>query len=210
MFTSLTRNVIATLLLCTGLILGGCGGGSSGSSGGSASSSGGSGSPSNPSGGSGGTSQPSQNNSTVADGVTGPFDEAQTPLSESVFGQLASSAAGTPLEGTLDCAGQAIVIDLVDVLDSIALALIQTAETQDPATAFEAAAGNIQFSLEELANDLPGALTALYGTDCNSSGGGSGDNPLAGTPLEPLGAALAPVLSQFPGAGGAPGGAAPA
>ena len=99
--------------------------------------------------------------------------------------------------------------DLVDVLDSIALALMQTAETQDPATAFEAAAGNVQFSVEEFANDLPGALTALNGSDCNSAGGGDtgggGDNPLAGTPLEPLGAALAPVLSQFPGAGGEPG-----
>lgn len=194
MFTHFTRTVLATSLLSAGLILSGCGGGSSGSSGSS----------------SGGNSpSPSQNNSTVSDGVAGPLDDVQTPLSESVFSQLTTAAAGTPLEGTLDCAGQAIAIDLIDVLDSIALALMQTAETQDPATAFEAAAGNIQFSLEELANDLPGALTALTGSDCNSSGGdtggGTADNPLAGTPLEPLGAALAPVLSQFPGAGGEPG-----
>ncbi|HCS28131.1 MAG TPA: hypothetical protein DIW43_11800 [Spongiibacteraceae bacterium] len=192
MLNQLTRNVLATSVLSAGLILGGCSGGSSGSSGSAPAS--------NP--------QP-QSNRTVADGVSGPLDEVQTPLSESVFGQLVGAAAGTPLEGTLDCAGQAIVIDLVDVLDSIALALMQTAETQDPATAFEAAAGNVQFSVEEFANDLPGALTALNGSDCNSAGGGDtgggGDNPLAGTPLEPLGAALAPVLSQFPGAGGEPG-----
>lgn len=207
MLTQSLRNVLVASIISTGLALTGCGGGSSGGSG----SSGGTGGASGSAGGAGSPSnnpQP-QNNRTVDDGVSGPLDEAQTPLFESVFGQLVGAAAGTPLEGTLDCAGQAIVIDLVDVLDSIALALMQTAETQDPATAFEAAAGNIQFSVEEFANDLPGALTALNGSDCNSSGGGGsgsgGDNPLAGTPLEPLGAALAPVLSQFPGAGGAPG-----
>ena len=193
MFTQFTRNVLATSLLSAGLIISGCSGGSSGSSGGSSGSS---------------QQQASQNNSTVGQGVSGPLDEAQNPLSDSVFGPLTESAAGTPLQGTLDCARQAIAIDLIDVLDSVALALMQTGETQDPATAFEAAAGNIQFSLGELAKDLPGALTALNGDDCNSSSGGSGgggDNPLAGTPLEPLGAALAPVLSRFPGAGGTPG-----
>lgn len=194
MLNNLTRNVLATSLLSAGLIISGCGGGSSGSS---------------SSGSSGGNSDPQvQNNTTVADGVSGPMDEVQTPLSDSVFGQLTTAAAGTPLEATLDCARQAIVVDLIDVLDSVALALIETSETQDPASAFEGAAGNVQFSIEELVNDLPGALTALNGGGCNNTGddsGGSGDNPLAGTPLEPLGAALAPVLSQFPGAGGAPG-----
>ncbi len=148
------------------------------------------------------------NNNTVAEGVTGPLDAVQTPLSEQVFGQLVGAASGTPLEGTLDCAGQAVVIDIIDVLDSIALALTTAAETQDPAAAFDSAAANIQFSAEELAKDLPGALTALAGDDCNggSDDGGDGsagsDNPLAGTPLAPLGDALAPVLSQFPTGGG--------
>lgn len=153
------------------------------------------------------------NNNTVAEGVQGPLDQVQTPLSEQVFAQLSGALANTPLEGTIDCAGQAVVIDVIDVLDSVALALMEAAETQDPAAAFENAAGNIQFSLEELANDLPGALTALAGDDCNGgdAGGdgdgddGGSDNPLAGTPLAPLGDALAPVLSQFPGMGGGDG-----
>ncbi len=155
-----------------------------------------------------GSSAQDSNNDTVAEGVVGPLDAVQTPLDEQVFGALVDATAGTPLEGTLDCAGQSVVIDVIDVLDSIALALMEAAESQDPAAAFEAAAGNIQFSVQELANDLPGALTALAGDDCNNGDAGdnggngdAGDNPLAGTPLAPLGDALAPVLSQFPTGG---------
>ncbi len=145
-------------------------------------------------------------NRTVDDGVNGPLDEVQRPLSEDVFSQIIAGAEGTPLEGSLDCVRQAVVIDTIDILDAIALALSEAASSQDPA-AFEAAAGNIEFSLNELANDLPGALGALTGSDCNSAdngGGNTGTNPLAGTPLEPLGEALAPVLEQFP-SGGSPG-----
>lgn len=157
-----------------------------------------------------GASTPAQNqpavNRTVDDGVNGPLDQVQRPLSEDIFSQIIAGAEGTPLEGSLDCVRQAVVIDTVDILDSIALALSEAASSQDPA-ALEAAAGNIEFSLNELANDLPGALGALTGSDCNSSesgGGNTGANPLAGTPLEPLGAALAPVLEQLP-SGGSPG-----
>ena len=144
-------------------------------------------------------------NRTVDDGVNGPLDEVQRPLSEDVFSQIIAGAEGTPLEGSLDCVRQAVVIDTIDILDAIALALSEAASSQDPA-AFEAAAGNIEFSLNELANDLPGALGALTGSDCNSAdngGGNTGTNPLAGTPVEPLGEALAPVLDQFP-SGGSP------
>lgn len=192
---SIDRKMIAgIIILAAGVALGGCNGGSSSSSGSTGS-------------GDGTATEETQTNHSVDDGVSGPLDAAQTPLFEDIFGQLTAAAAGTPLEASLDCAGQAIVIDLVDVLDSIALALIESAETQDPATAFENAAGNIEFSLGELANDLPGALTALNGDGCNGQGGGgddAGSNPLAGTPLEPLGEALMPVLEQFPDSGGEP------
>lgn len=172
-------------LACLTLVLTACGG-----SGSSSSSSGAGSTP---------TQEPAR--TSVSDGVVGPLDQVQTPVSDDVFGQIIAGAAGTPLEGSLDCVRQAVVIDTLDVLDSIALALSEAGTAQDPAV-FEAAAANIQFSLGELANDLPGALGIVTGADCNSSGGGSaGGNPLAGTPLEPLGAALAPVLSQFPSGG---------
>ncbi len=172
-------------LACLTLALTACGGsGSSGSS-------------------SGASNTPAQEpaRTSVSDGVNGPLDQVQTPISDDVFGQIIAGAAGTPLQGSLDCVRQAVVVDTLDVLDSVALALSEAGTTQDPAV-FEAAAANIQFSLGELANDLPGALGVITGADCNSSGGGStGGNPLAGTPLEPLGDALAPVLSQFPSGG---------
>lgn len=172
-------------LVCLTLALTACGG-----SGSSSSSSGASNTP---------AQEPAR--TSVSDGVNGPLDQAQTPMSEDVFGPIVAGAEGTSLQGSLDCMRQAVVIDTLDVLDSIALALSEAGTTQDPAV-FEAAAANIQFSLGELANDLPGALGVVTGADCNSSGdGSSGGNPLAGTPLEPLGAALAPVLSQFPSGG---------
>lgn len=148
--------------------------------------------------------QGAEGNDTVAEGVTGPLDALQEPLNNDVFGALESAVVGTPLEGTLDCAGQAVVIDLLDVVDAIAAGLIEAAESGDPTLALSNASENIQFSLQELANDLPGALTALAGEDCNGeSGDGSGgfidgSNPLAGTPLAPLGDALGPVLAGLP------------
>ncbi len=186
-----TRSTFLSTVMASSLLIAGCNGGSSSSSG------------SGPA-----PTPPPQNNSTVADGVAGPLDEIQNPLSDTVFEPITSSAAGTPLQVTLDCARQAVVVDLVDVLDSIALALMQGAETQDPAAAFESASDNIQFSLGELAHDLPGALGAVTGDDCNtpdSDAGEGSDNPLAGTPLEPLGAALAPVIDQFPSSEEEPG-----
>lgn len=154
---------------------------------------------------SGGNSQPRDtNNNSVAEGVNGPLDAVQTPLHEQILGQLTAAAAGTPLEGTLDCVSQAVVLDLLDVVDALALALMTAAESADPVTAFDAATGDVQFALGELSRDLPGALTALAGEDCNVAGGNNfaaGGNPLEGTPLAPLGASLGPVLAQINGGG---------
>ncbi len=144
------------------------------------------------------------NSNSVSEGVEGPLDALQTPLSEDVFGQLVAATTGTPLEGVLDCAGQAVVIDLLDVVDSIAVGLIEASEGSDPTMALSNSSENIQLSLQELANDLPGALTALAGDDCNGESGdgnggfSGGNNPLSGTPLAPLGDALAPVLAGLP------------
>lgn len=158
------------------------------------------------SGSGGNSSEPrDSNNDTVAEGVVGPLDVIQGPLNDQVINQLALVLGGTPLEGTIDCVGQAVVLDVIDVLDAVALAVQDAAAGQDTAAAFDAASENIQFAVNELVNDLPGALTALVGEDCNTAAGTGfsfGDNPLEGTPLEPLGASLIPVfqaISSEPG-----------
>mgnify|MGYP000636900396 CR=1 FL=1 len=184
MLNRLTSRLVPAAILGFILILSGCGGGSSSSDNSILN-----------------NDAPSpQQNTSVQDGVEGPLDMLQEPLSASVLTQLEAALAGTPLAGVIDCVDQAVVIDLLDVVDSLALALTQ-APLGDPAASFEEAAGNIQASLNELAVDLPNLLVALTGGDCSSGDTGGGGfagldgNPLSGTPLEPLGAALAPVLS---------------
>ena len=162
------------------VIAAGCGGGSgsSGSSGGSGSSSGGS-------------------SGTTAT-VNGPLNTVQTTLSSSVFGPLEQATQGTPLNGVLVCTDAVVNQNTLDLLNTF----LNTA--QNPSTA-SAAPAEVQALLLEMANNLGGLLTSLAGTGgCGtSSSGGSGGipttNPLAGTPLAPLGAALLPVLQKIQG-----------
>lgn len=135
-------------------------------------------------------------------GVDGPLDAIQDPLSSQLFGPLGAAFTGTPLEGSIDCLNQAVVTDFIDVLDAIAVGLQAVSEGADPQTAFNDGTANIENALAEFGADLPGAVTALSGDGCNnSSSGGGSENPLAGTPLEPLGDALAPILGLFPASG---------
>jgi len=144
--------------------------------------------------------------------VEGPLDPVQSQLSTGVFDALAGPLAGTPLAPVLTCADFIVTGDIVDILDTLAVAA-QTGTT-DPAAgqaAFTGAADSLNSSGTQLAADLQGLLTALAGSgSCGADGAPStpptGDNPLAGTPLAPLGAALAPVLAQLAGAGGGGGG----
>ena len=143
--------------------------------------------------------------------VTGPLDAVQQPLSDQVFGQLISATAGTPLAPVLVCANDAVTFDTLDIVDAMAIALQTAAATQNPA-ALSGAATSAQASLNQLASDLQGLINAASGSGgCGSNGQPSGSqiggsNPLAGTPLAPLGSALAPVLAQIQSAsaGGAP------
>lgn len=137
-------------------------------------------------------------------GVSGPLDALQDPISNDVLGQLSSAAAGTPLEGVIDCLDKAVVIDLLDVLDSVLVGVQASTVGLDPTTAFDGVATHMQDAINAFATDLPAVLTSLAGGTCTGEGTDISDsgNPLAGTPLEALGTALAPVLSQVPGADG--------
>ena len=173
------------------VIAAGCGGssGSSGSSSGGGSSS------------SGGSSGSSSGASGTTVSVAGPLDTVQTTLSGSVLSQLETATAGTPLQGVLVCTDDVVNQNTLDVVDSILNAL------QNPASA-ASAPPQIQALLLEMANNLGGLLNSLAGkggcgsaagSSSSSSGGGSVPvtNPLAGTPLAPLGDALLPILQKI-------------
>lgn len=149
------------------------------------------------------------------EGVAGPLDALQNPLSEQVIAPIAGAAAGTPLEPVLGCVDEAVVVDLIDVVDSIAAAAEQSA-SGDPAAAFEAAAANIQASLLGFAGNMQTLLTSLAGgpgckeggdngADDGSDGGDSaGPFPTTGTPLDLI---LGGINGAIPGggSGGGPG-----
>lgn len=146
--------------------------------------------------------------------VAGPLDAIQQPLSEQVVGPLAAAAAGTPLEPVLLCVDQAVVVDLIDVVDSIAAAA-EASAGGDPAAAFEAAAGNIQASLTGFADNMVALLTSLGGGpgcteggntgggDAGGSGGDAGPLPLTGTPLDLI---ISGINGAIPSSGGDAGG----
>lgn len=159
------------------LFASGCGGGGSTNSGSSSGSSGGA--------------------TGTAVSVSGPLTPVQNTLSSSVLSPLASATAGTPLQGVVNCTDVVVNHNTLDILNAVLNGVT------NPSTASMTPA-QVQALLSEIANNLGGLLTALSGKGgCgSSSGGGSGiptTNPLAGTPLAPLGDALLPVLQQIQG-----------
>lgn len=130
--------------------------------------------------------------------VSGPLDTVQSTLSSSVLSQLESATTGTPLQGVLVCTDDVVNHNTLDILDAVLNGL------QNPSTAQTTIPANVQALLQEAVNNLGGLLSSLGGSGgCGSGGtGGSGvptSNPLAGTPLAPLGDALLPVLQQIQG-----------
>jgi hypothetical protein len=130
----------------------------------------------------------------------------QQPLSNDVIGALAGATAGTPLEPVLSCVDEAVVGDLLDVVDSVALAAQDAATSGDPAAAFQGAAANIQGAATGFATNAANLLMSLGGgAGCSgddSLGGGAGF--ATGTPLDAI---IAPLLGAISGggAGGLPG-----
>lgn len=135
--------------------------------------------------------------------VAGPLDTVQSQVSNGVFGPLAEAAAGTPLEGLIRCADETVTYNVLDLGDTV-LAQLQatllsgggTPLNPDPA-ALTASLGSLAANLTQLLESLggfgEGCTADVFALDRMASGG----NPLEGTPLAPLGAALAPVLGQI-------------
>ena len=191
----LSNKGLLALTFSASLALTGCGGGGGG---------GGSSKSGNGGGDGGGGNEPL---TTSYSEVEGPLDAVQQPLSEQVLAPIVAGAAGTPLEGPVSCVTSFVVTDVLDVLDSV-LANVDPATLQsDPTALFTGAAANFQATVTELAADLPIALASLAGEECTGGGSGSGGDSsdplaaLAGTPLEPLAQALAPVLAMANGGG---------
>lgn len=180
--TSLAAAIAAVTMLSA------CGGGGGGGDGGDGGN-----------GGNGGSTNPV---------VSGPLDPVQTTTSDSVITPLATATAGTPLQGVLLCVDSVVNQNVLDIGDAVANGLA------DPTTLASTTPEEAQATLSALVTNLSGLLTSLAGTaSCTGDAAGSSviptTNPLAGTPLAPLGAALLPVLisaqQQLAGAsGGAP------
>lgn len=146
--------------------------------------------------------------------VEGPLDALQDPLSEQIIQPLGDATAGTPVEAVLVCVDRIVVQDGLDIVDALAVA-VQNHQGGDPAALVQATADGVASGLARTVGSLTGLLDALDG-DLDACRHGAppadGENPLAGTPLEPVGAALAPVLAQImaildqgDGIGGPPG-----
>jgi len=155
--------------------------------------------------GGGGSSDPSSSSSGGAS-VSGPLDTVQTTLSSSVLSPLENATAGTPLQGVLVCTDAIVNHNTLDILDAVLNGL------QNPSTAATVTPAQVQALVGTLVNNLGSLLTSLAsGGGCGSAasgGGGSGvptTNPLAGTPLAPLGDALLPILKQLQGQTGSSG-----
>ncbi len=138
----------------------------------------------------------------VSESVSGPLDPVQDQLS-SVFGQLGVAAAGTPLEAVLHCADQTVTHSTLDIADTV-LAQLQTSlvtggnvsTSPDPA-ALAASLGGLAANLTQLLQGLGDTGGGCLASTFTLSQVGFATNPLAGTPLEPLGTQLGPVLSNI-------------
>jgi len=159
---------IAPSLLSACLLLSGCGGGS---------------------GGGGGEASEYQ-------GVDGPLDVLQEPLSNQVLGGLSDALSGTPLEAPIECIDQLVVQDVLDVVDTV-LSVLDPSNTGDLQGATAQLTDNLRSTVTELLSDLPNLLASLVGaSDCTSGSGFGGGNPLAGTDLADLGASLEAIFSN--------------
>jgi hypothetical protein len=145
--------------------------------------------------GCGGSSSPGSGSGQQPQSVAGPLDPVQTTLTQSVFGPLENATQGTPLQGVLVCADKSVNGNLLNVVDALLAGL------QNPSTLASQTPAQVQAQLKSLTGNLEGLLLSLanQGSCGGALTGSPGSNPLAGTPLAPLGDALLPVLQQVQG-----------
>lgn len=130
--------------------------------------------------------------------IDGPVDPLQEQLSGAVFGQIGEAADGTPLEDVIEQVDKIVVDDILDIMDTYALAFAEAAAAGGSQTAiiaaFNHAAEDTRNELTNLVLDLQGLLQAMAGAEVGDDFEG---NPLAGTPFAAFGSGLALVLSQL-------------
>ncbi|WP_293393799.1 hypothetical protein [Nevskia sp.] len=142
----------------------------------------------------GGGSTPGGTTTPAPAAVAGPLDTVQTAVTDTVIAPLVTATAGTPLQGVLLCGNSIVTRNLLDIGDAIANGLAS------PSTLVSTAPAAAQGALTALVGNLSGLLGSLSGS-VTCLGGSTGStpvpttNPLAGTPLAPIGDALLPVLT---------------
>jgi len=137
------------------------------------------------------TDAPASSVSPITGKVAGPLDTVQSSLSQSVLLPLEDAAAGTALASTLACANKAVTDNSLDAIDSILNGLANRPDLVS-VTPAQLAGQVLQLSqnLSAMLQSLAGDLTCVPNAVLTG-------NPLVGTPLEPLGATLTPVLQQI-------------
>lgn len=131
--------------------------------------------------------------------VEGPLDPVQDEVVDGVVvGQLGSQLPA-PLDGLVGCVALSLNY-LIDAPDAVLLGAEGLASGADPYDAFNASAVEVQNSLELFAGSLQASLTDLVNRgECSpdSDTTAQAGNPLSGTPLEDVGAALEGLISSF-------------
>lgn len=188
-----SRGITLAALLGAALVLGGCNGGGSSSDDVQSGNNGGS-------GGTGGTGGSGGSSGNVK--VTGPLDPVQDALSD-VLGNQIGGALPEPLGPTVQCADTALAA-FTDVPDALLLAFMSLPNGADPAAAFQGASAQMVASMQDFAARLQTTLRILAGQTSVCGSSAVGGNPLAGTPLEPVGAPLVALLSALQGVGANP------
>ncbi len=150
------------------------------------------------------SSSPVTDNPILTEGkaVEGPLDPIQDALMGTVISGEIAVALPVPLGPATACLGDALN-RLVDGPDALLLALTGLPSGADPVGVLQAAGDQLAFSVEDFAAETQAALMVLGGQldDCGGPRLPVAGNPLAGTPLEPVGASLENVLAALRGQG---------
>lgn len=131
--------------------------------------------------------------------VQGPLDPLQDEVVDGIVVAQVGSQLPSPLSGVTACTA-ATLNYLIDVPDAILAGGAGLAEGADPFNAFNGSAAEAQAALERFAGALQGTLLAVSGrSDCDPDEDRvpSSSNPLAGTPLAPVGAAIADLMASI-------------